>query len=331
MQCSNYQDWMMLQLDGELSEHQWEKLNDHMAQCRVCSEEWRQISYTVISLRNLPIAPPPADLKEATMKRLQESQSLSLQSEAGSTAIQPSRQTESDLDKTSFQLVAPSELKGTISSRMTKSQPMWLGLTAACLLVFVMSGWWTLDGLRHDQNLVSIALQMDSAQYGSSAQSDGNASLKATQSGEAVSPEHSESIGIMEAPIDAEAAPPERSSSSADLDNNGISMFRTPEATDLPPQEAEADVRALAPEAGSEAEADTQSKSNSIMMDSAAANKNEVNSQSIEIAQSGSQAQNETQQHADRLSEAVSWPWRLLAAVSAFALGLLSYRKWRVS
>ena len=118
MQCSDYQDWMMQQLDGELPEEQWEDLCRHMSECRLCSEEWRQIRFTVESLRQLPMAAVPENLLERTMQRIYDLQE---------------QQPRPD-QRQSFKRVA-------------RFQPLWMGTAAACLVIFLFSSWWTVAGI----------------------------------------------------------------------------------------------------------------------------------------------------------------------------------------
>lgn len=337
MPCSKYHEWMMQHLDGELPSHLVDELNDHMAECRICSEEWRQIHFTVASVRSLPVVPTPDGLTQATLERIRSwkaqttaaghGEVITLQegandseNDARASIEEPGYGQENGEATLDANTINPEREQARL--RQTKrpggrvpyfrGQPLWLGVTAACLLVFVMSSWWTWDGLRPRRGLEPITFHMEVSSQDNAAEGI-VASAPAADTAQATA----EDVDRWDGTEDGE-----RGSASSDEPKSDAQdvvapmLFSSPEDGNVPP-DTNAGEGAMDAQAFSAPGADDPLAGDSDAT-RAAGRSSEPETQRDLSAGAGLQA-------------APAWPVRLFISLSAFGLGLLAFRRWRMT
>jgi predicted anti-sigma-YlaC factor YlaD len=74
MQCSKWDEWMSLHLDGLLSPAQEQQLQAHLADCPTCREQWAVLSWLSSRLKAEPLATPAPDFTARVTARLEQRQ-----------------------------------------------------------------------------------------------------------------------------------------------------------------------------------------------------------------------------------------------------------------
>jgi anti-sigma factor RsiW len=72
MQCSKWDEWMSLRLDGLLSPAQEQQLQAHLADCQTCREQWAVLSWLSLRLKAEPLAIPTSDFTARVAARLEQ-------------------------------------------------------------------------------------------------------------------------------------------------------------------------------------------------------------------------------------------------------------------
>jgi len=68
MQCHSIVEWMSTAIDGRLDAQRTRLLEEHLAGCEACREEFAALKHTVALLQGLPEVDPPADLPDAVRR-----------------------------------------------------------------------------------------------------------------------------------------------------------------------------------------------------------------------------------------------------------------------
>ncbi|MCD6518930.1 MAG: zf-HC2 domain-containing protein [Anaerolineae bacterium] len=71
MRCQQASEWMSLQLDGLLTQAQWEELEEHLQSCPHCAKEWGMMLAADQLLQGAERVSPPRDLVPLVMARME--------------------------------------------------------------------------------------------------------------------------------------------------------------------------------------------------------------------------------------------------------------------
>ena len=72
MQCSKWDEFMSLHLDGLLGTEQQQQLQAHLAGCQTCREQWAALSWLSVRLASEPAVAPAFDLAARVTARLEQ-------------------------------------------------------------------------------------------------------------------------------------------------------------------------------------------------------------------------------------------------------------------